>query len=181
MAVADPLATDLATSATQRTALERLRDQPTPATKQLLQALKEGALYTWRGKLYRFSDAGTFVDMAGKALLDSAGEPLFPEDGMEEVLLEEANIPLVQRVLDGIDLFGDDPARRKSIALRLGNLKDASLLSMLDKAFQQERDPGVQAVLTAAINKLRLVSPEANVRLEAVRHLGATRAEAALS
>ena len=176
-----PYAEDLATPARQRQALEHLRDVADPTLLGLLQALKEGALFTWQDQLFIFGNDGTFIDLQGKPLLDSAGNPLMPETGMEAVVLEQANLPLLQRALDVIELSAPDPAKRKSTALRLGNLQDAALLPVLEKVQARETDAGVQAVLREAVNKLRLLDPDPAVRLRAVRYFSATRAEAALS
>lgn len=170
----------LTTPATQRAALEQLRDLGDASVRPLLQALKEGALYHWQHHLYRFTAEGTFVDLDGQTLLDPSGAPLFPDDA-EEVLLEEANIPLVQRALDVLDLFHPDAAKRQATARRLGHLPEADILPILEKAQANETDPDVQAVVTEALNKLRLASPEASVRIKAIQTFGANRAEAALS
>lgn len=172
---------ELTDPARQRAVLQQLRELADPASQGLLKALKEGALYGWKNRLYIFTDEGVFVALDGKKLLDDAGEPLFPDDGMEEIPLEEANIPILQRALDGIDLYAPTPSKRKSTALRLGNLRDPSLLPALEKAHAEETDPGVQAVLYEAINKLRLFNPDAQIRLQAIHHFATTRAESALS
>lgn len=174
-------ARDLAAPATQRATLEQIRDLADPAFRDLLQALKEGALYSWPEGLLIFTDDGVFVDLAGVPLLDAAGEPIFPEEGLEQVPLEEDNIPLVQRVLDVIELFGADPAARRSTALRLGNMQDVSLIAILRKASASEQDAAVRKVLTEAIYKLQLFSPDAEARRQAVAYFGDARSEAALS
>ena len=170
----------LSTPATQRAALEQLRDLGDPSVRPLLQALKEGALYHWQHHLYRFTAEGTFVDLDGQTLLDPSGAPLFPDDA-EAVLLEEANIPLVQRALDVLDLFHPEADKRQATARRLGNLPAADILPILEKAQAKETDPDVQVVVTEALNKLRLASPDAGVRIQAIQTFGANRAEAALS
>ncbi len=95
--------------------------------------------------------------------------------------LEEDNIPLLRRILDGLDLFAADVATRKSTVRRLGNLQDGAVIPMLENALAQERDASVQAVLRESIDKLRLASPDPKVRLEAIRAFGASRSESALS
>jgi urea transport system permease protein len=171
----------LTAAETQRAALEQLRAAADPSLRGVLQALKEGALYTWRDRLLIFTAEGVFVDLAGTKLLDAHGAPLFPEDNLEQVELAEDNIPLVQRILDAINLFATDAALRKSTALRLGNLRDGSLAPLLSRALHQETDAEVRAVLAEALNKLRLSAPEAQVRLQAVEFFRSTRSEAALS
>ncbi|MCZ6875811.1 MAG: urea ABC transporter permease subunit UrtB [bacterium] len=174
-------ADQLADPVRQQSALKQILDLADPASLELLKALKEGALYRWQSRLYRFTEEGVFVDLNGKKLLDAVGEPLFPDQGMDEVPLEEANHSVLQRALDSIELYSPEPGKRKSTALRLGNMRDAGLLVMLEKAQAGETDAAVQAVLTEAINKQRLFDPQAQIRLQAVRHFDATRAESAMS
>ena len=96
-------ATAIATADQQRQALEQMRELADPSFKALLIALKEGALYTWQGQLLILSDSGAFQDFAGQPILDASGQPFLPDDTVQ-VPLEEANTPLVQRVLDVISL-----------------------------------------------------------------------------
>ena len=176
-----PAVGDLANITTQRQALERLHTLADPALQGVLQALKEGALYSWRDTLLIFNNDGVFVKLDGQPLVDSAGQAIMPEDGLEQVVLLEANIPLVQRALDVIELFAPDPAKRKSTALRLGNLQDAALATTLARALERETAAEVRAVLLEAVYKLRLSDPDPQVRQHAVEFFGAARAEAALS
>jgi urea transport system permease protein len=155
--------------------------QPVPALQGVLLALKEGALYVWQEQLLIFGSDGSFRQLDGQPLLDKSGVPLIPEAGLEQVPLAEANIPLLQRVLDVIDLFVADPARRRATVVRLGNLQEAALAPLLDRALHRETDADVKAALAEALNKLRLFDPDATVREQAVRFFGALRAEAALS
>jgi urea transport system permease protein len=171
----------LANVSTQRATLEHLRSLADPALQGVLQALKEGALYVWKDNLLIFTSDGVFVDLDSKPLVDSAGQAIFPEDGLEQVVLLEENIPLVQRALDVIDLFAPDPARRKSTALRLGNLQDPALTPTLARALAHETVAEVKTVLVDAVNKLSLLDPDPQVRRQAVEFFGAARAEAALS
>src|SRR5262249_58801542 len=97
----------------QREALMQIRDRADPAWKGVLQALKEGALYLWKGEtLLILNDAGTLIDLEDKPLLDSAGQPLMPTEGLAQVALEQANMSLVQRALEALGLSTPDPARR---------------------------------------------------------------------
>jgi urea transport system permease protein len=164
---------------TQRAALEGLQALGDPAVRSLLDALKEGALYSWKGDVYRFTNEGTFVDLDEKPLVDSAGEAFMPDD-MVAVPLEEDNIPMVRRILDGLNLFSADAATRIATVRRLGNLRDEAVIPMLEKALAQETNADVRGVLEVAIDKLRLASPDATVRLKAIRAFGDSRAESAL-
>ena len=181
-AVPRALVLELTVPDKQREALMQIRDLANPALQEMLQALKDGALYLWQGEtLLILNDAGTLIDLEGKPLLDSAGQPLMPTEGFAPVDLETANMSAVQRALEAIELFGPDAARRKSIALRWGNLQDFTVLPLLDKAQAQETAPGVKAVLIETMYKLRLADPAPQVRQQAIAYFGATRAESALS
>jgi urea transport system permease protein len=173
-------ATAIATADQQRQALEQMRELADPSFKDLLIALKEGALYTWQGKLLILDDSGVFKDLAGQSLLDTAGAPLIPGDA-EQVPLEEANIPLAQRALDVISLTDHDPKARKAAALKLGNVHDPAVVGLLDKALAHEGDPSVRPVMVEALNKLRLFDPDPRVRRQTVEYVAATRAESALA
>lgn len=173
---------DLTTSASQRQALAQIRDLADPALKDVLQALKDVTLYLWQGEtLLLLNDAGTLVDPENKPLLDSAGQPLMPTEGLEPVGLEPENMPLVQRALEALELLAPDPAKRKAIALRWGNLQDLALVPLLEKAQARETEPAVKAVMLETVQKLHLLDPAPQVRRQAITFFGATRAEAALS
>src|SRR5499433_3410612 len=173
---------DLTTPAKQRTALLQLRDLADPALKGVLQALKEGALYLWKEEtLLILNDAGTLIDLDNKPLLDSAGQPLLPTEGLEQVALEQENMPLLQRALEALELSAPDPAKRKAIALRWGNLQDLTVVPLLEKAQAKETAPGIKAVMVETIHKLHLLDPAPQVRQQAIAFFGATRAESALS
>ena len=181
-ALPHPLVMDLATPARQRAALVQLRDLTDPTLQGVLQALKEGALYLWQGEtLLILNDAGTLIDLAGKPLLDSTGQPLLPTEGLEQVALEQANMPLVQRALEAFELTAPEPAKRRAVALRWGNLQDLTVIPLLEKAQTQETDPGARAVMAETVYKLRLLDPDPRVREQAIVFFGATRAESALS
>jgi urea transport system permease protein len=181
-AVPHALAIDLATPAKQREALMQLRDLPDPALRGVLQALKEGALYLWQEEtLLILTDAGTLIDLDNKPLLDSAGQPLMPTERLEQVELAQAHMPLVQRALEALELVVSEPAKRKAIALRWGNLQDVTLIPTLEKAQAQETEPAVKAVMAETVQKLRLLDPSPQTRQQAIAFFGATRAESALS
>ena len=157
-AIPQALVMELTAPDKQREALMQIRALADPALQEVLQALKEGALYLWQGEtLLILNDTGTLVDLEGKPLLDSAGQPLMPTEGLAPVELETANMSAVQRALEAIELFGPDAAKRKSIALRWGNIQDFTVIPMLEKAQAQETAPAVKAVLIETIYKLSLI------------------------
>src|ERR671919_2012146 len=72
-------ATAIATADQQRQALEQMRELADASFKDLLIALKEGALYTWQGQLLILSNSGVLNDLAGQALLDTSCQPFLPD------------------------------------------------------------------------------------------------------
>ncbi len=171
---------DLATPQKQRETLERIRDRADPAFKGVLKALQDGALYRWKGRFLILDETGTYTDLHGGPLLDASGQPILPEKGLEQVPLEEVNIPLLQQALDFINLSDEDPEIRKSAARKLGNLQEARVVSLLERALKRERDPQVEQVMTEALHRLTLFDPDPQRRLRAVAFFGKTRSEAAL-
>jgi urea transport system permease protein len=176
----DIYAMTIATADQQRQALEQMRELADPSFKALLIALKEGALYTWQGQLLILSDAGAFQDLAGQPILDASGQVFLPDDAVQ-VPLEEANIPLLQRVLDVISLTDADPKARRAAALKFGNLRDPAGVGLIEKALIYEEDLSVRSVMVEALNKLRLFEPDPQKRRRTVEHIAATRAESALA
>ncbi len=173
---------ELITPSTQRAALLQARALADPALKPVLLALKDGALYRWQvDTLLILNDAGTLVDLDDKPLLDSNGEPFLPTEGLEPVELASANMPLVQRALDTLELDGADATKRKAIAMRWGNLQDTTLVATLEQAQARETEPLVKAVMLETMQKLRLQDPDPRVRQKAIDFFGETRAESALS
>jgi len=173
-------ATAIATADRQRQALEQMRELTDPSFKALLIALKEGALYTWQGQLLILSDSGAFQDLAGQPILDASSQPFLPDDAVQ-VPLEEANTPLVQRVLDVISLTDADPKVRRAAALKFGNLHDPAGVGLIEKALMHEGDPSVRSVMDEALNKLMLFDPDPQMRRRTVEHIAAIRAESALA
>jgi urea transport system permease protein len=173
-------ATAIASADQQRQALEQMRELADPSFKDLLIALKEGALYTWKGRLLILSDSGVLNDLAGQPLLDASGQAFLP-DGAEQVPLEEANSPLLQRALDVISLTDPNPRARIAAALKLGNLRDPTAAGLIDQALLYEGDPSVRPVMLEALYKLQLFDPDPQVRRQTVEYFAATRAESALA
>jgi urea transport system permease protein len=170
----------VATADQQRQALEHIRDLADPAYKDLLVALKEGALYRWQQRLLILDDSGAFKDLAGRPVLDASGQPFIPDD-TEQIPLDEANAPLLQRALDVIGLGAPEARSRQAAALKLGNMRDPALVSLLEKALAREGNPSVRAVMLEALNKLRLSDPSPQVRRQAIESFAASRAESGLA
>jgi hypothetical protein len=166
----------IATAARQRQVLEQMREQADPSFKVLLIVLKEGGLHTWQGQLLILNDSGAFQDLTGRPILDASGQPFLTDDAAQ-VPLDEANILLLQGVLDVISLTDADAKARRAAALKIGNLRHPAGVGLIEKALAHEGDPSVRPVMVEALNKLRLLDPDPQVRRHTVEHIAATRAE----
>lgn len=173
-------ATKLAVPATQEAAIRALGELSDPAVVTLLKALKDGALYSWKGRIAILGDDGLLTDVRGRPIVDAAGNPAAPAPGQEAVALEERHFGLVQRLLERLEVFGPDPAARKTAAFRLGSARDAAAIPVLEKALERERDGEIRTVIQEGLAKLRLASPDPSVRAVAAETLGRLRSESAL-
>jgi len=173
-------ASRLAAPATQKDVLGELAGSSDPAVERLLRALKDGALYAWKGRTVLLGDDGGLTDVAGRPVLDSQGQPAQLESGAEAVALDEADFGLVRRTLERFEVFGRDPLKRQSAAFRLGTSGDPSAIPVLARALEGETNGDVRVALEDALAKLRLRSSDAADRLGAVKRLGWRASEAAV-
>ncbi len=171
----------LAASATQKEAILALETLGDPSVEGLLRALKEGALYQWKGGVAVLGDDGSLKDLKGQPIVDAKGQPVSPAEGQEAIAIEEQYFGLVQRILERLEIFGTDREARKSAAFKLGNSQDLSAVPVLAKAMEREADRGVRAVIEEALAKLRLLAPEPAERAGAARLLGQARSEGSLA
>ncbi len=176
----EAVARRLAAPATQKSALEELQDATDPGVERLLRALKDGALYTFKGRLVLLGDDGGLTDVAARPVVDAQGQPVQLESGQEAVALDESLFGVVQRILERFEVFSDDKAKRQSAAFKLGTSGDPSALGVLAKALEREADRDVRVVMEDALAKLRLRSADPKDRLAAVKRLGASSSEAAV-
>jgi len=170
----------LAAPATQKGALGELAASSDPAVERLLRALKDGALYVWKGRLVILGDDAGLTDVAGRPLLDAQGQPAQLGSGQEAVALDESHFGVVQRILERFEVLGKDPAKRQSAAFKLGTSGDSSAIPVLARAIEGETNRDVRAALEDALAKLRLRAPDPADRLGAVKQLGRRASEAAV-
>jgi len=174
------IGTRLADPATQKEAILALQEIADPSVEGLLRALKDGALYTWKGRVAILGDAGTLNDIHGAPLLDPQGQPASPADGQEAIALEEEHFGLVQRLLERLEIFSSNPVARKSAAFKLGSSRDLTTLPVLEKARNRETNREVRPVIEEALAKLKLLAPDPATRAAAALSLGQLKSEAAL-
>ncbi len=166
--------------ATQKEAILALQDIGDPAVETILRALKEGALYPWKEQIAILGGDGALRDVKGQPILDAGGQPVSPREGQEAIALEEQHFGLVQAILERLEVFGADRETRRSAAFKLGNSRDPSVIPVLTKALERERDAEARTVMEEALAKLRLVDADPATRANAVASLGRLRSEAAL-
>jgi urea transport system permease protein len=174
------LATGFLTPESQKPAIEALARLNDPAVEALVRALKDGALYKFGDRLVMLGDDGSLRDVRGRPVLDDTGQPASLPSGQEAVALEETLFGPVQRVLESFEIFSPKPEVRRSTAMKLGNSRDVSVVPVLTRALEQEKDPGVRAVIAEQLAKLQLSASDPAVRIAAVRHFGSLKSEAAL-
>jgi urea transport system permease protein len=174
------LAAGLVEPATQEAAIIALGESADPEAEKLLRALKDGALYRWKGGIAVLGDDGNLKDIPGQPILDAAGQPVSPTSGQEPVALEERLYGLVQRSLERFEIFGADPAARKAAAFKLGTSQSLAAAPVLEKALARETHPEVRTVMAEGLAKLRLLSPDPSTRARAAEALAGLRSEAAL-
>ncbi|MBI4611202.1 MAG: urea ABC transporter permease subunit UrtB [Candidatus Rokubacteria bacterium] len=170
----------LGSPATQREAILALQAISDPSMEAVLRALKDGALYQWKGRIAILGDDGTLKDARGQPLLDAQGQPVSPESGHEAIALEEELFGLVQRILERLEVFGADREARKAAAFKLGGSGDISAIPVLLKAAERETDRDVKTVIEESVAKLQLLAPDPATRAGAARSLARLRSEAAL-
>ena len=77
-------------------------------------------------------------------------------------------MPLVQRALEALELSAPDPAKRKAVALRWGNLQDLTVIPCLKKPRPRKLIRGIKAVMVETVHKLRLLDPDPHIRQQAI-------------
>jgi len=177
----ESVAKRLAAPATQEAAILALREVGDPSVGTLLRALKDGALYRWKGRLAILGDDGALKDLAGQPIVDDRGQPVSPAEGQEAIALEERLFGLVQNLLERLEVFSLDRQARQSAAFKLGNSRDLSAIPVLAKALDREADRQVKGAIQEALNRLSLSSPDAAVRARAAQFLGQAWFESSLA
>ena len=177
----EAVARQLAVPATQEAAILALREVSDPSVGTLLRALKDGALYRWKGRLAILGDDGALKDLAGQPIVDDRGQPVSPAEGQEAIGLEERLFGLVQDLLERLEVFSTDREARRSAAFKLGNSRNVSAIPVLAKALDREADRQVKGVVQEALNRLSLSSPDATVRARAAQFLGQVWSESSLA
>jgi len=102
----------------------------------------------------------------------NATDPVVDEQ-LEMVAMRSGEVRLTLRAgLDRLRLFDPDVEVRRSAAVKIGNAGKTSELATLEKALSVESNELVRHDIETALNRLRLVDPEPEVRRAAAIRLG---------
>lgn len=171
----------------QESALKEFAQKVDPMHLPLLTALHEGALYRWiqPGIEDRVVILKTIDQPDGEEvsyLLDaSMGTRLTewdeyaddPPGEIERVSVRSSKgRRWLQAALDGIRLFGSSAGDRRAVATKLGNQGDPASLPMLRRALSVETNRWARHALQEAIQQIRVVDSDPEVRKDAARQLG---------
>ena len=106
---------------------------------------------------------------ATDAVTGKAVDPV-PEDA-EEVVLNNRVRGEIDSAVAALNLSSGERAVRLAAAKALDGAADEGMLPLLDKALARETDPEIKTLLTLIQASIQLKSPDAKVRLAAVRAL----------
>jgi urea transport system permease protein len=133
--------------------------------RKLLQALQDDALYA--------TPEGRVLVADGEQAWDPAtGNTLAMPDGVDGIVVNNRLRSAVEGALSGMALRSPDPEKRRAAALALqARSLDPAQLQLVRTAFASERDPGIKAILQAAIAGADLHSPDPALRKAALAEL----------
>jgi len=158
-----------------------------PNVLPVLEALREGNLYTW------IDPEGERRTVITRDPVNENGEELYPlidpyrlhaildeqsraihvsEERLEEIYLGRRLRIKINPLLDRLRLFSHDAPIRESAATRLGLSGDPGSLELLNRALEIEKDHWVQFALKEARGLILLQDDNASVRKKAAAHLG---------
>ena len=154
-----------ASTSEQAQLLEHWAAHPTPERHSLLDALQQGRIGT-------DSDKNPYIQQAGQ--WQPLGAAFSATETPRVLRLNNRLRGLLNTALASHALNADDPSARLSAARALQRSAPAALLPLLEQRYALEDDGAVHDALALALANLQLASPDAAVRLKAVRLLGDT-------
>ncbi|MDC8756383.1 urea ABC transporter permease subunit UrtB [Janthinobacterium sp. hw3] len=131
---------------------------------RVLQALQNAALYA-------APDGGVRIVDDDKAYDPGTGQSGPLPDGADAIVVNNRLRGAVEGALAGLKLFAPEPPQRMAAALALQKSIAPAQLPLIRKALAQEADADIRAVLYLLIAAANLQSPDAALRLAAVRGL----------
>ncbi|MFP1922680.1 urea ABC transporter permease subunit UrtB [Lonsdalea quercina] len=152
-----------ASRAQQAALLEQWAAAPQTARLPLLEALRRESVVIDQNKqpFSRQDDVFTPLDDARQ-----------PSGDTKKLFMNNRLRVLIASALAAHQLVSDDPATRLRAAQQLQSTGAAALLPVIERQLAGETDDQVRASLALAAANLQLASPDAAVRLQAVKQLG---------
>jgi urea transport system permease protein len=171
----------------QLTTLQELVDLNNSALLPVLTALNDGTLHIWRDApgsekiviiLRNIEPDGRETisllhPLTGQELGKLNATDPAVEEQLEMVAMRSGEVRLTLRAgLDRLRLFDPDVEVRRAAAVKIGNAGKTSELATLERALSGESNELVRHDIETALNRLRLVDPEPEVRRAAAIRLG---------
>ncbi|RJG01964.1 urea ABC transporter permease subunit UrtB [Noviherbaspirillum sedimenti] len=139
---------------------------------KLLHALQNDALYAAPdGKVYIVEDDQAFDP--------ASGQKVAMPDGIDGISVNNRLRGAVEDALSGLKLLSENRTERLAAASELQKSASAAQAPLINKALEKETDPEIKAMLQLVAATANLVSPDAALRLAAVKAL-ATSSNASL-
>jgi urea transport system permease protein len=147
-------------------AIEALTVTADPAGLPLLEAASNGQLSV--------TPTGQVVIVDGSVVKDATTlQPIEPAPtGLESVTMNNRVRGQLEAALSAFRLFSDDPKIRLAAAKSLGSSAQSSVRPILDKVLATETNPDIKTALAQIKASIDLKSPDAQLRLTAVKILG---------
>jgi urea transport system permease protein len=147
-------------------AIEALTLTADPAGLPLLEAASNGQLSV--------TPTGQVVIVDGSVVKDAATlQPIEPAPtGLESVTMNNRVRGQLEAALSAFRLFSNDPKIRLAAANSLGSSAQSSVRPILDKVLATETNPDIKTALAQIKASIDLKSPDARLRLAAVKILG---------
>ena len=146
-------------------AIAALLTEAAPQAREVLQALLDAELHVAGARVLIVRN-----DSATDAI---TGETVAPvPQALEEVTSNNRLRRELGAALAALNLLSADPAQRRSAVEALGRSSDESVLPLVRKALQAEKDPQLKSALALVKASLEIRSADRDTRLAAVRTLG---------
>ena len=150
------------------TAIQQIAKTPDGDALRLLQALSDGNLYA----VGSGSQQSFYIQADDKALDALTGRPLakVPDNG-DNVSLNNRARGELDNTLAGLRLLDPDPDKRLAAAQELQSDVGPEMAPLLTQAVTREKDGKIRALLVQALAQANLNSPDAALRMQAVKDL----------
>jgi urea transport system permease protein len=167
----------IAEESAQPDLIAKLAIAPSPVLKDLFEAWQQGGIYIYTapdGAKIPFTLDGEKpirIDTAAP-LLDASGAPIALKiDTLEPVDTSSKLRRAIRATTDFLALADPNPEARKSAVLKLGMKQSLTSIPILEARLAAETDASVRESIVEAVAMTKLSSPDAEVRIEALKQL----------